>query len=61
MYGKIASGSTAGGAGAVAVLPDTGGFLSPAMGLQAVVVFVAAFTLIAAGLALWNIVPRRER
>lgn len=61
MYGKIASGSAAGGAGGMTMLPDTGGFLPLHAGLQAVILFVAAFTLIAAGLALWNLVPRTER
>ena len=68
--GKISGGSAAGGAGGITMLPDTtgitllpatGGFLPLDAGLHAIIIFVAAFTLIAAGLALWNIVPRKER
>lgn len=58
MYGKIASGSAAGGAGAATMLPETGGFLPLDAGFQAVIVFIAVFTLIAAFMALKNIVPR---
>ncbi len=61
MKGKISSGSAAGGAGGITMLPDTGGFLPLDAGLHAIIIFLTAFTLIAAGLALWNIVPRKER
>lgn len=57
MYGKVAGGGAAGG---ISMLPDTGGFLPLGAGLEAIIVFVAAFTLIATGLALWNLAPRRE-
>ena len=61
MYGKIATGGSASGAGAITVLPDSGGFLPLGAMSHGILIFLAVFTLIAAGLALWNILPRRER
>ncbi|MEZ0095598.1 putative MFS family arabinose efflux permease [Streptacidiphilus sp. EB129] len=52
MYQKIASGATIGGG---AILAHTGGQLGT---LWAV---VAAATLLAAGLALWRLAPRRHK
>ena len=60
MYGKMATGSAAGAAGA-STLPDTGGFLSLGSGpMEAALWFVAAFTLVMAGMALLRMVPRKE-
>lgn len=43
------------------MLPETGGFLPFGAMMYAAVLFVAAFTLIAAGLALLRLIPRKER
>jgi hypothetical protein len=59
MYGKLVTGSAV-GAGGISTLPDTGGFLPLGAGVEAAVLFVAAFTLLAASLALLRLVPWRE-
>ncbi|WP_273844111.1 hypothetical protein [Rubrobacter calidifluminis] len=60
MYGKLASGSAVAG-GAASVLPETGGFLHLGSIWMAVLLFVAAFTLISAGLAILRIIPWQEK
>jgi hypothetical protein len=53
MYGAIVGGGTIGGAGAAGALAETG--------FNTLAAVVACTTLIAAGLSVWKLAPRRRR
>ncbi|WP_369043466.1 hypothetical protein [Streptomyces sp. Midd1] len=53
MYGVIVGGGAIGGAGAAGALANTG--------LDTLSWVVAATTLVAAGLSIWKLAPRRNR